>query len=144
MADAAAGVEGIAVVAVDDVAMEMKDGLAGGLAAVHAQVIAIGMVTSVIQKHEVLIKEEQANLILEIKSLKEDLIHQSQNLDNNYSSKVNQLREDLHQLSFVIPKNSLHNLKNKLNQWSIKIKITKLEKDQKQLIHKITHDLNLS
>ena len=98
---------------------------------------------NILQKHEVSIKEEQAKLILEIKSLKEDLIHQSQNLDNNYSSKVNQLREDLHQLSFVIPKNSLHNLKNKLNQWSIKIKITKLEKDQNQLTHKITHDLNL-
>ena len=47
MADAIAGVGGIAVVAGDDVAMEMKDGLAGGLAAVHAQVIAIGLVTSV-------------------------------------------------------------------------------------------------
>ena len=47
MADSTAGVEGIAVVAVVDVAMEMKDGLAGGLAAVHAQVIAIGLVTSV-------------------------------------------------------------------------------------------------
>ena len=47
VADAASGVGGIAVVAGDDVAMKMKDGLAGGLAAVHAQVIAIGMVTSV-------------------------------------------------------------------------------------------------
>jgi len=47
VADSTAGVGGIAVVAGDDVAMEMKDGLAGGLAAVHAQVIAIGMVTSV-------------------------------------------------------------------------------------------------
>ena len=42
VADATAGVGGIAVVAGDDVAMEMKDGLAGGLAAVHANIIAIG------------------------------------------------------------------------------------------------------
>jgi hypothetical protein len=47
VADATAWVGGIAVVAGDDVAMEMKDGLAGGLAAVHTQVIAIGLVTSV-------------------------------------------------------------------------------------------------
>lgn len=47
VADATAGVGGIAVVAGDDVAMEMKDGLAGGLAAVHANIIAIGLVTSV-------------------------------------------------------------------------------------------------
>ena len=40
VADAASGVGGIAVVAGDDVAMEMKDGLAGGLAAVHAHVAA--------------------------------------------------------------------------------------------------------
>jgi len=97
----------------------------------------------ILQKHEVLIKEEQANLILEIKSLKEDLIHQSQTLENDYTSKLNELRDDLHQLSSVNPKNSLQILKNKLNQWSIKIKIKKLEKDQKQLTHKITHDLNL-
>ena len=47
VADAATGVGGIAVVAGDDVAMEMKDGLAGGLTAIHAQVIAIGLVTIV-------------------------------------------------------------------------------------------------
>jgi hypothetical protein len=40
VADSTAGVGGIAVVAGDDVALEMKDGLAGGLAAVHAHVAA--------------------------------------------------------------------------------------------------------
>jgi hypothetical protein len=98
---------------------------------------------NILQKHEVLIKEEQANLILDIKSLKEDLNEHIQTLENDYTSKLNQLRDDLHQLSSVNPENSLQKLKNKLNQWSIKIKITKLEKDQNQLTHKITHDLNL-
>ena len=98
---------------------------------------------NILQKHEVLIKEEQANLILDIKSLKEDLNDHIQTLENDYTSKLNQLRDDLHQLSSVNPENSLQKLKNKLNQWSIKIKITKLEKDQNQLTHKITHDLNL-
>jgi hypothetical protein len=98
---------------------------------------------NILQKHEVLIKEEQASLILEIKSLKEDVIHHSQTLENDYTSQLNQLREDLHQLACVIPKNSLQKLKNKLSQWLIKIKIIKLEKKQKQLIQKITHDLNL-
>jgi hypothetical protein len=40
VADSTAGVGGIAVVAGDDVAMEMKDGLAGGLTAVHAHIVA--------------------------------------------------------------------------------------------------------
>ena len=40
VADSTAGVEGIAVVAGDDVAMEKKDGLAGGLTAVHAHIVA--------------------------------------------------------------------------------------------------------
>ena len=48
VADAIAGVGGIAVVAGDDVAMEMKDGLAGGLAAVHTQAVVIGLVMWVI------------------------------------------------------------------------------------------------
>jgi len=53
VADATAGVGGIAVVAGDDVAMEMKDGLAGGLTAIHAHVVALGLVTRVIHLTDV-------------------------------------------------------------------------------------------
>jgi hypothetical protein len=42
VADSTEVVGGISVVAGDDVAMEMKDSLAFGLAAVHTNVIAIG------------------------------------------------------------------------------------------------------